>query len=410
MPASRVAWRCESLKYAGTVMIASVISSPRKSSAKALISISTKAEISSGENSRSRILTFTSPLFAATMLYGRTFLAWPTSSESNLRPISRLMAKTVLNGLVMAWRLAICPTRPLAILGESDHGRSRAASLPVGDHLRRRHVDDCHARIGRAEIDSDDFGHVVYAGALRPAHGYLHHRRAKQPVMEEIALLQHSHHGMRRHGRVFFPDHRLMDVRIEMHADLVDRLHAVPLQHVEELFVDQQNALVKLVAFLGVIERAIEVVEHGQDVAKHRAEGVFEEVRLLPLVAFAEVLVVGEGAEVAILQLLVFRAKRPASVVAVAVSVAGSSATASCAVSRISRSSSSTRFAGVFDDVGVVARILLVVVLGPLDLVLLFLFDLAAQCAAEVVDERRHPRVFHAHRADDADHSERRCS
>src|SRR5438045_7182569 len=33
-----------------------------------------------------------------------------TSSESNLRPIRRLTAKTVASGLVIAWRLAICPT------------------------------------------------------------------------------------------------------------------------------------------------------------------------------------------------------------------------------------------------------------------------------------------------------------
>src|SRR3954470_6923264 len=33
-----------------------------------------------------------------------------TSSESNFRPISLLTAKTVASGLVIAWRLAICPT------------------------------------------------------------------------------------------------------------------------------------------------------------------------------------------------------------------------------------------------------------------------------------------------------------
>src|SRR6266446_3956311 len=33
-----------------------------------------------------------------------------TSSESNLRPIRRFTAKTVASGLVIAWRLAICPT------------------------------------------------------------------------------------------------------------------------------------------------------------------------------------------------------------------------------------------------------------------------------------------------------------
>src|ERR1044071_207663 len=54
--------------------------------------------------------TFTSPLFAATMLYGRMLFACATSSDSNLRPIRRLIAKTVLNGFVIACRFAICPT------------------------------------------------------------------------------------------------------------------------------------------------------------------------------------------------------------------------------------------------------------------------------------------------------------
>ena len=110
-PASRVAWRCESLKYAGTVMMASVIGSPRNSSAKARISISTNAEISSGEYSRSRIFTFMSPFGDDTIWYGSTCFALATSSVSYLRPMRRLMAKTVLNGLVMACRFAICPTR-----------------------------------------------------------------------------------------------------------------------------------------------------------------------------------------------------------------------------------------------------------------------------------------------------------
>jgi hypothetical protein len=48
LPASRVACRCASSKYAGTVMIASVISSPSSSSENSLISLRMKAEISSG--------------------------------------------------------------------------------------------------------------------------------------------------------------------------------------------------------------------------------------------------------------------------------------------------------------------------------------------------------------------------
>jgi len=41
--------------------------------------------------------------------------ACSTSPELNLRPIRRLTANTVFLGLVSACRLAICPTRPLAL-------------------------------------------------------------------------------------------------------------------------------------------------------------------------------------------------------------------------------------------------------------------------------------------------------
>src|SRR5258708_26951565 len=52
-----------------------------------------------------------SPFPARTISYGRVSRAWRVSSASNLRPTSLLTAKTVFIGLVIAWRLAICPTR-----------------------------------------------------------------------------------------------------------------------------------------------------------------------------------------------------------------------------------------------------------------------------------------------------------
>ncbi len=49
LPASFVAWRCASLKYAGTVTTASVTRSPRYLAASSASLRSTSAEISSGE-------------------------------------------------------------------------------------------------------------------------------------------------------------------------------------------------------------------------------------------------------------------------------------------------------------------------------------------------------------------------
>ena len=51
------------------------------------------------------------------------------------------------------------------------------------------------------------------------------------------------------------------EIGVEANAGLVDRLQPRLLQHVVQLLVDHQHALVEIVAFLGVIERAVEVVE-----------------------------------------------------------------------------------------------------------------------------------------------------
>src|SRR5215475_13288229 len=86
-PASLVAVRWASLKYAGTVITASLIDSPRYASASRLSFISTRAEISCA-------------------VY---FL--PSMSMDQLVPISRLTDRIVRSGFVTAWRLATSPTR-----------------------------------------------------------------------------------------------------------------------------------------------------------------------------------------------------------------------------------------------------------------------------------------------------------
>src|SRR5688500_18294538 len=51
----------------------------------------------------------TSPLLARSTEYGTIFISSDTSS--NLRPMKRLIEKTVFSGLVTAWRFATWPTR-----------------------------------------------------------------------------------------------------------------------------------------------------------------------------------------------------------------------------------------------------------------------------------------------------------
>src|SRR6185503_12453180 len=50
-----------------------------------------------------------SPLVALTTLYGTSLISWSTSSWR--RPMNRLIENTVFSGLVIACRLATCPTR-----------------------------------------------------------------------------------------------------------------------------------------------------------------------------------------------------------------------------------------------------------------------------------------------------------
>src|SRR4029079_13558215 len=302
LPASRVAWRWESLKYAGTVMMASVIGSPRSSSANERISISTNAEISSGEYSRSRIFTLMSPFDAATIWYGRTCFALATSSLSYLRPMRRLMAKTVLNGLVMACRLAICPTR-----------RSPSSVKPTTEGVVRlpsRFEITCG--VVTSTTATQEFvvprsmpRILAIAGVLllRPSHRHLHHRRPQQTIVQEVALLQHGRDRVVRHVGVLLRHHRLVEVRVEARARLLHHAQAVTAQHVEELLVDEGHAFVEVVSLLGVLERAVEVVEDRQEVLDHAGHGVFEVVLLLALRALAEVRDVGQRAEVAVLEL-----------------------------------------------------------------------------------------------------------
>src|SRR5262252_5305251 len=127
-PASFVACRCASLKYAGTVMTALATEPPRYSSAACFSFCRIIAEISGGEYSLSFALTRTSPLRARTTLYGTIFISSFTSSY--LRPMNRLIEKTVFSGFVTAWRLATWPTsRSPALVNATTDGVSR---LPSG--------------------------------------------------------------------------------------------------------------------------------------------------------------------------------------------------------------------------------------------------------------------------------------
>src|SRR5256885_671342 len=109
LPASLVAWRCASLKYAGTVMTALSTVSPRYASASCLSFCRIIALISGGEYSLSPAKTRASPFAPETTRYGTIVSSSLTSAS--LRPMKRLIENTVFSGFVTACRLATAPTR-----------------------------------------------------------------------------------------------------------------------------------------------------------------------------------------------------------------------------------------------------------------------------------------------------------
>jgi hypothetical protein len=88
-----VAWRCESLKYAGTVMTASVTVSPRYASAVFFIFSRMRAETSCADSFLpSLVETQASPLSCSMIAYGTSPRSFLTSASPNFRPIRRFTA------------------------------------------------------------------------------------------------------------------------------------------------------------------------------------------------------------------------------------------------------------------------------------------------------------------------------
>ena len=117
-PASRVAWRCASLKCAGTVTTARFTGAPKNSSASFFNCWRTIAETCSGASpasisGREGTLSLMSGLSStdATTLHVRCLRSDCTAASEKLRPMSLLASLMVFVGLPAAWFLAALPTR-----------------------------------------------------------------------------------------------------------------------------------------------------------------------------------------------------------------------------------------------------------------------------------------------------------
>jgi hypothetical protein len=125
-PASLVAWRCESSKYAGTVMTAFVTGEPKNASASRFNFCSTFAEISWGSMSLPSTPITALPSFP---LFTSNGIALASFFTSEYRwPMKRLAEKMVRLGLVTAWRLAATPTSTSLSLNATTEGVVRLPS------------------------------------------------------------------------------------------------------------------------------------------------------------------------------------------------------------------------------------------------------------------------------------------
>ncbi len=92
--------------------------------------MSTRAEISGGAIFLPFASTHASPLSALVIVYGTILMSRCTTSSSKRRPIRRLIANSVLLGLVTAWRLADWPTSTWSsLLNATIDGVVRSPSL-----------------------------------------------------------------------------------------------------------------------------------------------------------------------------------------------------------------------------------------------------------------------------------------
>jgi hypothetical protein len=141
LPASFVASRCALLKYAGTVMTASVPARRGRPRRRSSASEDHRADLRRGVL-RALALTRTSPFGPCMTSYGTIFISSMTSP--NLRPMKRLIEKIVFCGFVHLLTLRGRADEPLAVLRERDDGRGRAPALGVRNDGRLAALDHGH--------------------------------------------------------------------------------------------------------------------------------------------------------------------------------------------------------------------------------------------------------------------------
>src|SRR6266704_1940766 len=133
--------------------------------------------------------------------------------------------------------------------------------------------------LGRSVLGHSQDGVEVLLEILRVVHalpGYLHHGRAQDPAVELISLADHVNHRARLDAVLLDGHHGLVPFRVERLPARLDGDQALADEHVVQLAEDHLDALehaVEVPRLLGVGDRQLEVVEHGQQPRHQRLGG-----------------------------------------------------------------------------------------------------------------------------------------
>src|SRR6266566_2435963 len=146
-PACLVACRWLSLKYAGTVMTALVIFSPRKSSAAAF---SFPRIIAENVDTRVVVRPPRHLIGYAFQLIGDFVIPMPHEALDGVNRVFRIRDRLPLGHL---------PNQPLARLGNGHDRWSRPAALLVRDYYGLSTLHDRNNRVGRPKVNSYNLAH-----------------------------------------------------------------------------------------------------------------------------------------------------------------------------------------------------------------------------------------------------------
>src|SRR5918995_7434170 len=293
-PASFVAWRWVSSKYAGTVMTASVTFSPRYASASDFSFWRIMALISGGLNvfSLPSLTTMPSDFGSLITSYGTRPLERCTSGSSKRRPMKRLMLKTVFSGFVIACRLATWPTSrsPLFAKATTD-GVMRAPSAFV---MTCGSPPSMTATTEFVVPRSMPMILPIVSSVLLRVVRHSDEARPDDPVVQAVSPLHLADHFVVCMFGALFVSHRLVEVRVERLADGLDRRHALRLEDPAQLALHELHALDPGVVRLGrnVLECAVEVVEDSEQPADEDRGAELAQLRALlvgPPLVVAEV-------------------------------------------------------------------------------------------------------------------------